>query len=95
MFLKIELFGIYDVIIIVQLKWCIIKIFGGAGVVDGVRGNSKRGLKWGGGGIKESFRKHLEIGCVFVGGQGGNGVTTPTILPPKTLIVHMKGKSMI
>ena len=31
-------------------------------MVDRKGGNSERCLKWGGGGIKESFQKHLEIG---------------------------------
>ena len=34
-------------------------------MVDGMGGNSKRGLKWGGVGwgfIKESFQTHLEMG---------------------------------
>ena len=44
---------------------CLIKIFRGEGVVDGVGGSSERCLKWGGGGwgvIKGSFQKHLKIG---------------------------------
>ena len=30
--------------------------------MDGMGGNSERGLKWRVGVIKESFQKHLEIG---------------------------------
>ena len=41
---------------------CMIKIFRGEGVVDGVGGNSERCLRWGVGVIKGSFQKYLKIG---------------------------------
>ena len=43
--------------------WCTIKIFRerGSGVMDGMGGNSERGLKWSGGSVRNVQQKHLEI----------------------------------
>ena len=38
---------------------CIIKIFRGEGVVDGVGGTSERCLKWGGGGSLRDLSKNI------------------------------------
>ena len=82
--------------IILFLRKCTINIFCGAGVVDEVGGNSKRGFKWGGlGSLKNLSKKHLATGGVkeklFVWGERVEKASLP--LPPPQILIVLQNNS--